>query len=120
MKNSEMAKWRNGEIFFGEVNYLLGVTRIKRKAIHMETKEVCRFNQAMRLRTRKFAVEIYRLLSKSGIGDLGRIPVRQLMKSASSVAANFSSATRGRSQAEFYSKICVAQRWRFQTPHITL
>jgi len=39
--------------------------------------------------------------------DLNRIPVKQLVRSSSSVAANFSSATRGRSEAEFYSKICI-------------
>jgi four helix bundle protein len=32
---------------------------------------------------------------------------RQLLRSATSVAANYSSATRGRSEAEFYSKICI-------------
>ncbi|MEI7981651.1 MAG: four helix bundle protein [Bacteroidota bacterium] len=73
----------------------------------MKTYDVSRFNQEMRLRTKMFAVNIYRTLTKIRLNDLCRIPVKQLMKSASSVAANFSSATRGRSDAEFYSKICV-------------
>jgi four helix bundle protein len=33
--------------------------------------------------------------------------VKQLIRSASSVAANYYSATRGRSEAEYYSKICI-------------
>ena len=69
--------------------------------------DVNRFNQEMRLRTKKFAVGMYKILSSIRLNDLCSIPVKQLMKSASSVAANFSSATRGRSEAEFYSKICV-------------
>jgi four helix bundle protein len=33
--------------------------------------------------------------------------LRQLIRSSSSVAANWRAATRGRSDAEFYSKICI-------------
>ena len=33
--------------------------------------------------------------------------VYQLLKSSSSLAANFRAATRARSNAEFYSKICI-------------
>ena len=47
------------------------------------------------------------MLTTIKLNDLNRIPVKQLMRSATSVAANFSSATRGRSDAEFYSKICI-------------
>jgi four helix bundle protein len=47
------------------------------------------------------------MLTMIRLNDLSRIPVKQLMRSATSVAANFSSATRGRSDAEFYSKICI-------------
>ncbi len=53
------------------------------------------------------AVNVYKLLNKMTLNDLSRIPVKQLMKSVTSVAANFSSATRGRSEAEFYAKICI-------------
>jgi four helix bundle protein len=73
----------------------------------MKTYDVITFNQEMRSRTKIFAVDIYMALAKIKLDDLNRIPVKQLMKSATSVAANFSSATRGRSDAEFYSKICI-------------
>ncbi|MFH1297482.1 MAG: four helix bundle protein [Bacteroidota bacterium] len=73
----------------------------------MKTYDARRFNQEMRARSKMFAVNIYKMLTKIKLNDLSRIPVRQLMKSATSVAANFSSATRGRSEAEFYSKICI-------------
>ena len=73
----------------------------------METYDVSQFNQRMRLRTKMFAINIYKRLNKLRLTDLSSIPVKQLMRSTTSVAANFSSATRGRSEAEFYSKICV-------------
>ena len=74
----------------------------------MDSYDVNRFNQEIRLRTKMFAVNIYKVLSSVRLNDLSRIPSRQLMKNATSVTANFSSATRGRSAAEFYSKICIA------------
>ena len=73
----------------------------------MKTYDVKRFNQEMRSRSRLFSVNIYNMLTTIKINDLSRIPVKQLMRSATSVAANFSSATRGRSDAEFYSRICI-------------
>jgi four helix bundle protein len=73
----------------------------------MERYDVKRFNQEMRLRSKLFSVNIYKMLTTVRYNDLNRIPVKQLMRSATSVAANFSSATRGRSDAEFYSKICI-------------
>jgi four helix bundle protein len=73
----------------------------------MTEYDVNRFNQEMRGRTVRFAVGVFRVLKNSRLTDLSRIPARQLLKSATSVAANYSSATRGRSEAEFYSKICV-------------
>ena len=66
-----------------------------------------KFNQEIRSRSRLFSVNIYKMLTTIKLNDLNRIPVKQLMRSATSVAANFSSATRGRSDAEFYSKICI-------------
>ena len=73
----------------------------------MQTHETIPFNQEMRSRSKTFSINIYKMLSRINLNDLNRIPVRQLLRSSSSVAANFSSATRGRSEAEFYSKICV-------------
>ena len=73
----------------------------------METYDVKTFNQKMRVRTGKFAVAVYRVLSRIKLNDLNRIVIKQLFRSATSVAANYSSATRGRSDAEFFSKICI-------------
>jgi four helix bundle protein len=73
----------------------------------METYNVKTFNQKMRTRTKTFAVSVYTMLKGVRLNDLNRVIVRQLIRSASSVAANYSSATRGRSEAEYYSKLCI-------------
>ena len=73
----------------------------------MENYDVDNFNEKMRIRTKVFAIGVYKILNNIKFSDLNRIPVKQLLRSSSSVAANFRSATRGRSEAEFYSKICV-------------
>jgi four helix bundle protein len=73
----------------------------------MEPYDVNTFNQRMRERTKSFAVSVYLTLKSTKLNDLNRIIIRQLLRSATSVAANYSSATRGRSEAEFYSKICI-------------
>jgi four helix bundle protein len=73
----------------------------------METYDVKTFNQKMRARTKAFAVSVYSMLKGVGMNDLNRGVIRQLMRSATSVAANYSSATRGRSEAEYYSKLCI-------------
>jgi four helix bundle protein len=73
----------------------------------MKKYDINSFNEEIRSRSRLFSVNIYKMLTTIKLNDLNRIPVKQLMRSATSVAANFSSATRGRSDAEFYSKICI-------------
>jgi four helix bundle protein len=73
----------------------------------MEEYDVTTFNQRMRARTEKLSVSVYQVLKRIKLNELNRIVIKQLMRSATSVAANYSSATRGRSEAEFYSKICI-------------
>ena len=73
----------------------------------MENYDVDHFNEQMRVRTKGFAINVYKMLIAIRLNDLSRIPIKQLLRSSSSVAANFRSAARGRSEAEFYSKICI-------------
>lgn len=61
----------------------------------------------MRDRTRLFAVNIFKMMQDIRMNGLSLVPAKQLLRSASSLAANFGSAARGRSNAEFYSKICI-------------
>ena len=65
------------------------------------------FNEQLRERTLKMAASIRNMLVKLEVIAIDRAPIQQLIRSASSVAANYRSATRGRSDAEYYSKICI-------------
>ena len=65
------------------------------------------FNDQLRERTLKMAASVRNLLVTLKIGFIDRPQILQLSRSASSVAANYRSATRGRSDAEYFSKICI-------------
>lgn len=73
----------------------------------MENKTTNNFNQHLKDRTLAFAVEIHSLFQSKKIILLTRPMVNQVIRSSSSVAANFRAATRARSDAEYYSKICI-------------
>jgi len=65
------------------------------------------FNETYRVRTKEASLRVIRLfqqLPRTGeAGVLGK----QLLRSATSVAANFRAACRGRSPAEWYAKLCI-------------
>jgi len=65
------------------------------------------FNQQLRDRTMAFAVGVHDLLQSRKVNLLIRPMVNQVMRSSSSVAANYRAATRARSDAEYYAKICI-------------
>lgn len=66
------------------------------------------FNQNLRTRTKKFAVSIILFYAKNckQTEEL-RVIGKQLLRSGTSVAANFRAFTRGRSEAEKFSKLCI-------------
>jgi len=65
------------------------------------------FNDQVRLRTLKMAVEIRSSLVNKKINPIDKPIVNQIIRSSTSVAANYRAATCARSDAEFYSKICI-------------
>ena len=73
----------------------------------MNAAEKAALNEAFRNRTKAAALRIIRLyqrLPRSGEADvLGK----QLLRCATSVAANYRAACRGRSAAEFFAKISI-------------
>jgi four helix bundle protein len=73
----------------------------------MEYPEKQNFNELMRERTMLMAVNVHKLLRIKNIIYIDRSMINQLTRSSSSVAANYRAATRARSDAEFYSKICI-------------
>jgi four helix bundle protein len=81
--------------------------RLSRKQIMDNNNNLNHFNEKMRARTKQFAIRVYKTLNAVKLNDLARVPARQLLRCSTSVAANLRSAARGRSEAEFYSKICI-------------
>ena len=72
----------------------------------MESDKIV-FIEAFKARTKKFVVDnikFYQTLPKT---EEARILGKQLLRSSSSVGANYRAACRGRSKAEFFSKICI-------------
>ncbi len=65
------------------------------------------FAEVFKLRTRKHAVDVIKSLRKIESNDETIIIKRQLIKCVTSVAANYRSACRGRSRADFISKLGI-------------
>jgi four helix bundle protein len=73
----------------------------------MEQKENFQYNEVFRTRTMNLALNIIHLFETLKKSEGSRIIGRQLLRSATSVAANFRAACRARSSAEYYSKMCI-------------
>ncbi len=65
------------------------------------------FVEAMRLRTKKLVLRHIKLFQALPTSEEARIIGRQLLRSASSVGANYRAACRARSKAEFFSKLSI-------------
>jgi len=65
------------------------------------------FVEGLKIRTRKFAVDIILFCNSLKICKASSVVTYQLVKSASSTGANYRAACRARSKAEFFSKICI-------------
>jgi four helix bundle protein len=65
--------------------------------------------QELKERTRQFALRVMGLVDALPNTPKGRAIASQLVRSGTSVAANYRSACRGRSKAEFIAKVGVAE-----------
>jgi len=63
----------------------------------------------LKIRTRKFAVAVLNFIDNLPNRRSGNIIANQLGRSASSVAANYRAACRGRSKAEFIAKMGIVE-----------
>ena len=61
--------------------------------------------EELRERAKKFAIRVVKLYRSLAKTDVGRILGRQLLRSGTSVAANYRAACRARSRAEFIAKM---------------
>jgi len=73
----------------------------------MVNTENNKFNEVFRKRTMNLALQIIQLFQTLKKTEASKIMGRQLLRSATSVAANFRAACRARSSAEYYSKMCI-------------
>lgn len=65
------------------------------------------FNQIFRDRTKKFSILIIKSLSSLPYSDDISIIRKQIIRSATSVAANYRAVSRARSNKERFAKICI-------------
>jgi four helix bundle protein len=75
----------------------------------LKTKTAAMNEKDLKIRTRKFAIDILNLVDKIPNRRSGNIIANQLGRCASSVAANYRAACRARSQAEFIAKIGIVE-----------
>lgn len=71
--------------------------------------------QEMRNRTKQFALRIIRLASKLPKDRVGDVLGRQILKSGTSIGANYAEATRASSRRHFVSLIEIAAREAAET-----
>ena len=65
------------------------------------------FNETLRARTKEASLRIIRVFQQLPRTGEATVLGKQLLRSATSVAANFRAACRGRSTAEWYAKLCI-------------
>jgi len=65
------------------------------------------FVERLKNRTRKFGVDVILFCESLKKCKASSVVTYQIVKSATSTGANYRAACRGRSQAEFFSKICI-------------
>jgi four helix bundle protein len=65
------------------------------------------YNDEFRERTKRFAIDLCKAFDDLPYKESTRIVKKQILRSGTSVAANFRSACRARSTAEYYSKLCI-------------
>jgi four helix bundle protein len=66
-----------------------------------------RNSEALKLRTKNFALRVLRLYRSLPKSQEARILGTQLLRSSTSIGANYRAACRGRSRAEFIAKIGI-------------
>ena len=65
------------------------------------------FREMMKKRTKDVAVRVIKMVNEFPSKTAYYVIGQQIVKSATSTAANYSAANRARSKKEFYSKLCI-------------
>lgn len=67
-----------------------------------------KFKSDLKLRLKRFALDTIKLVQNLPKTQEAKIIGNQLLRSGTSTYANYRAALRGRSKAEFYSKLCIS------------
>ena len=73
----------------------------------MKNEEYGLFIEALKNRTKKFGIRVIKLVEALPKSLTGKVVANQLVRSATSVGANYRAACRARSKAEFHSKLRI-------------
>lgn len=65
--------------------------------------------EQLKLRTQQFSISVIKLVEQLPKNNIGNVLGKQLLRSATSVGANYRSACRARSKADFISKITIVE-----------
>jgi four helix bundle protein len=65
--------------------------------------------EELKLRTKQFALRVIKLVEALPKNKIGDVLGKQILRSATSVAANYRAACRARSKADFISKIAIVE-----------
>jgi len=63
--------------------------------------------EQLKKRSKQFALKVIKLFQRLPKTDESKIIGKQLLRSSTSVAANYRAVCRARSQDEFYAKLCI-------------
>jgi four helix bundle protein len=66
-------------------------------------------SQELKDRTKAFGIRVIKMVKQIKQGRVEDILIKQLIRSATSIGANYRSALRGRSKADFISRITIAE-----------
>ena len=73
----------------------------------MEVSEKIAYREELKARLRKFALNLIELSKQTSFNSESKVLMNQLLRSGTSVYANYRAACRARSKAEFFSKLSI-------------
>ncbi len=73
----------------------------------MEMQEKIAYREELKARLRSFALNLIELSKQTSFSSESKVLMNQLLRSGTSVYANYRAACRARSKAEFFSKLSI-------------
>ena len=73
----------------------------------MEASEKIAYREELKARLRRFALNLIELSKQTSFNSESKVLMNQLLRSGTSVYANYRAACRARSKAEFFSKLSI-------------